>query len=1164
MATSRRLADLYTVGKRFRRSVNLAADLWDADALAGFVHTALSHSVLARVAGTMIKQGTGGAWSITGPYGAGKSASLLFVGRVLGNPVDQEARSDLAATDAELARRLADWVGPEGRRGLCVVPVVGSHQPLASSLLDALAEAAAAIASEDDPAPLAAKLAEAAASAREGHPPSPDEVVAWVETAATHLADHRGALGVLIVYDELGRTLEYHAGHPEQGGIGLLQSLAELATRSREPVIGLITVLHQAFERYASALSPREQREWAKIQGRFEDIGFLASPAEFLALLAEAIKPTQAGNELTEAYDEEIVSAAELGLTPPTLSRDEGLRLLQACLPLHPTVALLLVRLFRSGIAQNERSLFAFLSSGEPYAFQEFLATTTFGRDGDKPLYRVDRLYAYVTTALGSRLYLGRRGKRWAEIADALDRLPPDASPIDAALTKAIGMLTLLGDQQRLRPSAKVLAYAVGYPVAEVEEALARLSAWGVVTYRRYQDAYVLWEGSDVDLDTLWERGMAQISRRHDLASLLRDSGRLKPYVAKRHLHETGTLRYLVPWVVTPDELPSLTERSLGDADGAVVYVVGSPGADLAALAQDVHAYTRKLREPRRSQLLFALPRRLEGLREAYEERLVWQWVAAHTPALEGDSVARRELAARRLNAERRLKRALEATFSMAAGHAACRWIWRGEERTFPSGRALTRFVSTVCDQVYYRAPIVKNELMNRRSLSSAAAAARRELIERLLLHEDQAGLGMEGTPPAMSAYLSLLHASGLHRQVDGQWRVGLPPPDDPYHLRPTWDAIVAWMQSTQERARPVTELYDLLRAPPYGLKDGLLPVYFTAVYVALRDEIALYENDTFVPEPGPPEFERLLRVPQRFALRCYPFNDTAASLLRAYATLFTEDLPPERISLLAALRPLIAFVKALPQHTRLTRRLPSQALDLLEAVTTAREPQPLLLETLPELLLGCDAQSPAFDLDVFVRKLRRALGSLQAAYPRLLERIQRRLLDGLLLPQDLATAREQIRKRALLLDDAVQDVELKPFVTRLADDKLPHTAWIASVAAVVVHKPPHSWADADEDRFRVALHELTGRFRRTEETMLDGDKGTAGDVVRLAVTGVDGREARELLRPDPEIQPAVWDVVERLEGALERLPGRSARLQALAELARRLLDAREEEATDG
>src|SRR5207249_905992 len=82
---------------------------------------------------------------------------------------------------------------------------------------------------------------------------------------------------------------------------------------------------------------------------------------------------------------------ATLGVRCGSMEAAELQACLTACYPLHPLTALILGPLFRQ-LAQNERSLFAFLASSEPFGFQEFLRQTTL-LDG---AYRLDHLYDYV------------------------------------------------------------------------------------------------------------------------------------------------------------------------------------------------------------------------------------------------------------------------------------------------------------------------------------------------------------------------------------------------------------------------------------------------------------------------------------------------------------------------------------------------------------------------------------------------------------------------------------------------------------------------------------------------------------------------------------------------------------------------------------------------
>ena len=72
--------------------------------------------------------------------------------------------------------------------------------------------------------------------------------------------------------------------------------------------------------------------------------------------------------------------------------------------------------------------------------------------------------------------------------------------------------------------------------------------------------------------------------------------------------------------------------------------------------------------------------------------------------------------------------------------------------------------------------PPIRNELLNRRALStSAARAARRNLMEAMILRGDVAQLGFKGSPPEVSMYRSLLEQHGFHRRRGDTWRFGPP-----------------------------------------------------------------------------------------------------------------------------------------------------------------------------------------------------------------------------------------------------------------------------------------------------------------------------------------------------------------------------------------------------
>src|SRR5207253_9641 len=80
-------------------------------------------------------------------------------------------------------------------------------------------------------------------------------VVEMFEEMAHKVASSRKpGIGLLVVIDELGKLLEYAASYPENSDIFILQELAEATKRRTNPPLFLMTVLHQAFDRYVEKL----------------------------------------------------------------------------------------------------------------------------------------------------------------------------------------------------------------------------------------------------------------------------------------------------------------------------------------------------------------------------------------------------------------------------------------------------------------------------------------------------------------------------------------------------------------------------------------------------------------------------------------------------------------------------------------------------------------------------------------------------------------------------------------------------------------------------------------------------------------------------------------------------------------------------------------------
>lgn len=1163
------LSEIFHVRARFCRSVNIAADYRDPRALSDYIVTPITRAVLRRIAEGLRPRSKIRAWSLTGPYGAGKSACALFSAKILGYPINGDARALLRSADPELYEELFTEIPGLSEGGFFLVLSVGSRQPLSLAILQALLSGLTSWkASGTESLKLVPELEKLCESVRRGAAIQPEVITDVLDrTSRAVRADDKRVMGLLLILDELGKLLEYAALNPAQGDVFLLQSLAEMASRSGDNPVGLLAILHQAFERYADRLSPMQRREWAKVQGRFEDIGFLQSQAELLRLVGAAIEAGPMPNGFRHTIEQQASLASKLEFAPRDMSMRQTQEALTSCAPLHPTVALVLGRLFRSRLAQNERSLFAFLTSGEPYGLQDFLHRECWMGDGSQPFYRIDQLYDYVVSAMGSALYAQAQGKRWAEIEHALERLSPECEQIDARLIKAIGLLGLIGDQRYLRASTDTLVYALsdGREVTEedIHTALDRLCTTGIAVYRKHKLAYGLWEGSDIDLDERFQKGLNQIDRSASLASLLRSHGRLKPYVAKRHLHETGTLRYFVPKVTDLEGLEQALTEPLGGADGAIIFVVANHGAEPSDTLNAVREVVAKVDEAQRVLRPIAVPKDVWGLREALEEVLGWEWVTENTPELEGDSIARKELSSRQIDAIARLDQLCSQSFDKATSYSACLWIWCGEERKFETSRELSSALSELCDHAYRYAPRVHNELVNRRNLSSSSAAARRNLIERMIENPSRPRFGIDtGFPPELSMYLSVFERTGLHHRQGEGWVLGPDLANDPSHISHIWEAIDRFMATTETGKRSVSELFAELREPPYGVRDGLLPIFLAAALMHWESEVALFETGTFLTQISMAAFERLMKVPEQFQLQRYRLHGTRLGMLKEYSRLFDgEGMADQPATLLTAVRPLLIAARRLPPFSRTTKRVSPEAVAVRDALFTAREPHQLLFESLPEAL-HIDPSQVSTDLDtarLFFDHLRATIQELQGAYASLLDELRKQLIESLRLPHALNEARKVIRDRASELQPCVADVKLKAFLNRLGDSTLPDDKWLESVAAGLVLKAPAQWNDQDLPRFQLALADMSTQLRKVEEVALESglssDDKRGGRLLRLSVLEASTEERKEVLRVLPHEEAEVKSLADRIDRQLkaEGVPEHLL-VAALAELTARLL----------
>lgn len=1093
-----------------------------------------------RLAATLSSSHVERALSITGPYGSGKSSFAVLVDALL-RPVDDAARrvaDDLLSTAAPAvfeALAAARIHLHAERTGFVRCLATAEREPVVVTVLRALDTGAEKFSTSD--AAQKRALEKVRASVRElrtqmqraGQQPTVRQIRELVERLSM-------VAPVLLLIDEFGKNLEAFADSRSAADLFLLQELAEWSRNDDEMRLVIVTMQHLAFDEYAESASGAQRREWAKVQGRFEDVPFVDSAASTRALIAAAFASADDASfdgALRRWSSESVKTARRLGLTEIA---DEDL--VRACWPLHPLALLALPDLCQR-YGQNERTLFSFLAGSDSNSVATWLRETACPADDTLPCVRVDRVYDFFVDSSATLGSAAHGASRWVEI-DTRIRDVQGLSEAQRRVLKTVGLLNLVSSGGTLRASKDVIAWAAadGEPGtesrAEVLTRLDEMEAGGLITWRDFADEFRVWQGSDVDL-----RGAIDHARRRlrstSAAQLLERIRPLPPLIAARHSHCSGTLRsFTRHWVDAQTERLGVPGAE-DPADGVVYYVLDKTFTTSIEHSQD----------GRRKPVVVVTVADGQPIKDAALEVAAMAEALASDERVKQDWVARAELIERHAEALSALDAQLETTFGAAAAERSKWQLLEADDRLTPiPARGGSMALSWVADQAYDSAPVVRNDILNRHQLSSAGAKARRELIEAMLTRRQEQDLGIEGFGPEMAMYRAILKDSRIHWLRSGTWGFGAPPENTTYG--PVWKFLVAAFDAAKQDRIVVGDLWASLGAPPFGLRAGLAPVIFTAALIANADQVALYEHGTFRPALTPELFERLLRNPERFQIKHF---GTRRGARRDLLDLAVKLLPGATVgreragSVLAVVSRLVQSVNMLPEHVKKTKSLTPGALGVRAAILSATEPDDLLFRAIPAAL-GLPAVPPTGTyagphLKALLDGLAHAIRELTDAYPAVLSDIVTVLGEALGVP-DRRQVRSNVAERAQMLAGKVVDPDVRRLITALTAEIDSDDSWAEYVGLQVTNVEPAAWTDEDRTVFHARASALGGTFRRLEalnyERRAREDDGF--DAFRVTVTRPDGQESATVVWAAQTDRERLGGIVEVALRDIQRVTG--------------------------
>lgn len=912
-----------------------------------------------------------------------------------------------------------------------------------------------------------------------------------------------GYNGIVVIWDEFGRYLEAHTSQAFGNEAAALQNFAETCNYSYDEQLHLLLFTHKELQGYAASLPQSYQQEWLRIEGRFQRHDLSTDPLVAYRLIAHAIQHT----DLAAVYhylNDEIVDWF-IGWSKDyrlfgALSEQDTRQLIYSTWPLHPLTVFALAHL-SNRVAQNERTMFTFLTSDEPKALRG-LAEKKLLTNGSFPLVRIADLWDYFETAVRADIGGSGAHRYWSGVINALNKVA-ETDEVAVETMKALGVLAICADTSSIRPTTDLVAWAVGAESEEQQQAvihaLDNLRRRKVVMNRQIDGYWTFINGSDINFEDLLRTTLERINPSPaQLRRLLEQNIPAPHTLARRYNQQRSMTRFFKGIYRWADEIRDapwdlLIEQE--EADGLVIYILATDDLSWQMAYDALQSH---------DQVVYVLPREgypLVSLIDVLRELFALQEINNDASLRQHDDRERiqREIDWLVEDAEGRLDSIVKHLVDPRQEKS----VWITTDGAMAHGHHVnspgqtSKIVSDICERVFSATPVLNSEGLNRRYPTAQQSRAAQQVIDALFSHEPDETFGMEGRGPEILALNALLRIPGILRQdVDGAWFVGRP--DDNESLAEVWDTIEKYLSTCIGRRQTLEALVSELTTAPFGLRKGVIPVLIATV---LRNRLmvtSMWHNRTPISLIDGHTLVQAIEKPDEYSIEIGHWSPVLTDLWQVLMNRFDEyiqDIERDKQPLSRLRSGMTRWLQGLPAFCRFTRQISVQAIkfrDVIRKVQT--EPSKAIFESLP-VILALDEHSHA---ELIASTIDRLMQEISNAYYDL----QRRLdvfvanefgyagltQDGLITLKSWLSGIQA--KNGTNIDEFRFSTTLTQNVVNLLRnvDTNDGQFW-NQMSEAVLGISLRDWNDNSEERFQTELSKARAEVERDVHELMEEDK---------------------------------------------------------------------------
>lgn len=665
-------------------------------------------------------------------------------------------------------------------------------------------------------------------------------------SVADKLREEYGYRGIYIVFDEFSKFIEGQDKISAGLNMKLVQDVCEMAGDSKDPQIYVTLVAHKPIKEYGNRLSQEIINSFTGIEGRLDaEVLFVTSAKNNYELIENAIIKDEFDINKLPSDIENIYFSKETidecfaipGYESEFTREDFEKIVVKGCYPLTPISSYLLLSISEK-VAQNERTLFTFISKDEPGSMPEYVKNS-FGEKGLASSFwsiTPDLIFDYFTNLFKDES--DEIKGIYQKSVTALELIKGQAnSNLLNRIIKTLAVMMIVDRSQELPWNEDMLRLAVNMDYSsEVKERfadnLAKLVSLDVIELDG-NNFYKFKTIEGKELESIIQERWRLVANENGIKDVLLSLYPNKYVFPKKYNYEFGMTRFFRYVFFNVQDFLSLNNADVFFENGAFC-----DGRVVCLYQYDEKNYSReiqnKLQEFMSYKLVVMYAHKLFEIEEDVLKLQVLNDILDDYHFMEKNGRLLAEIQGLKDNLENKILSYLVSTYGRF-GEYEISYFNNGEVVTTESS-SISECIDELCYKIYDSTPVINNEFVNKQNITTGATkTARKNIMGRLLKNESIEDY-MTGTSQDATIFRALFVRNGL---ITGT-------PDT--KIEKVIELFEQYLVSCTGSREKVSTLINKLVKEPYGLRLGLLPIYFTYVIGKKTADIVVYYGDKEIP----------------------------------------------------------------------------------------------------------------------------------------------------------------------------------------------------------------------------------------------------------------------------------------------------------------------------